>query len=187
MTKMKISLFVVTVAATALALAACGGGGMKPGTTPDPATTPAYVGTWHVTKPAPTAPAATLELTKDAFTVTVGDGMAPLSATVQTYATVTKATVTGTLAVVEGDMYTLTVADDGVVLMFVPGVDAAQQSLLTAGITGALQAADDAPVTVTISADGSTMTLSGAFVAALLSLPADTSLTACKGDPCAAT
>ena len=70
---------------------------------------------------------------------------------------------------------------------FAPEVTPLQEAGLSAGILSVLQLADDAPVMVTISDDGNTMTLQGAFIVNVLNLPADSpALTACKDMACPA-
>ena len=174
MTK-KISFFVVTVAAVTLVLSGCGKG---PGMDDMDMALP-YVGTWHLSLPV----ATTVKLEAAKFTITAGDGNTFIGMEAP-YNAITMIVVTGDFEVADA-AFTLTVS--GVDATFAAGVTTAEQEVLSAAILAGLQVADDAPVTVTISDDGNTMTLQGAFIVSLLKLPADTpALTACKDMACPA-
>ena len=179
MTK-KISFFVVTAAAVALVLSGCRNGpGMDDMEPDDMATVLPYVGTWHL---AGLPVAATVKLEAAEFTITAGDGTAAIGMEAP-YDVITMIVVTGDFEVADA-AFTLTVSDDdGVDATFAAGV--MQQEVLSAAILAGLQVADDAPVMVTISDDGNTMTLQGAFIVSLLKLPADTpAVMACKDMAC---
>ena len=101
------------------------------------------------------------------------------------YDVITMIVVTGDFKVADA-AFTLTVPDDGVDATFAAGVTTVEQAGFSAGILAGLKVADDAPVMVTISDDGNTMTLQGAFIVSLLKLPADTTVMACKDMACPA-
>ena len=188
MTK-KISFFVVTAAAVALVLSGCSRGpGMDDMEPDDMATVPAHIGTWYFADPMPdddilVPPGARLVLEEAKFTITAGDGNAPIGMEAP-YNAITMIVVTGDFEVADA-AFTLAVSDDGVDATFAAGVTTAEQEVLSAAILAGLQVADNSPVMVTISEDGNTMTLEGAFIVSLLKLPADTpAVMACKDMAC---
>jgi hypothetical protein len=183
MTK-KISFFVVTVAAVTLVLSGCGKGpGMDDMEMMDGEDmAPAYVGEWHIQKPADDSPATTVTLEAAAFTVTAGDKSGPIG-TESPYNSIIMITVKGTLELM-GTGLAFTVAS--VEPMFAPVVSQELQAGLKAGILATLMVADDEPVTVDIAEDGNSMTIAGKFIESVLKLPEGTKLMACKGEPCPA-
>ena len=128
--------------------------------------------------------AATVKLEAAEFTITAGDGTAAIGMEAP-YDVITMIVVTGDFKVADA-AFTLTVPDDGVDATFAAGVTTVEQAGFSAGILAGLKVADDAPVMVTISDDGNTMTLQGAFIVSLLKLPADTTVMACKDMACPA-
>jgi hypothetical protein len=184
MTK-KISFFVVTVAAVTLVLSGCGNGPGMDGKDMEPDDMPMalpYVGTWHL---AGLPVAATVKLEAAEFTITAGDGTAAIGMEAP-YNLITMIVVNGNLEVAD-TAFTLTVPDGGVEATFAPGVTPVQQAGFSAGILAGLQVADDSPVMVTISDDGNSITLQGAFIVNLLNLPDDApALMACKDMACPA-
>ena len=168
MTK-KISLFAVTAAAVALVLSGCGGG---PGTgdmdMDDMPVMPSLDGTWVFT-------GFSAMITVPDVTVTVGDGMMPLSMDMNSpLAAVTQATVKGTLAM-EGTAFKLTLAegDDAISVKLVEGatlVNPGAEALAEGAIKGLIEMAqaEDVMITVDEEADPATMTVTGSFLDALL-------------------
>lgn len=174
-TRKKLSMFVVTAVAGALVLTSCGGGPGTGGVDNGDGTAPPYVGEWHF------GPNGMVALQADAFTVTVGDGTTPLG-TESPFNMVTKVVVKGALTVT-GDTFTLAPDTDTVELKL---VDPTQAAAIAPVVGAAIATAASAPGTFEVddTTDPPTMTIVAPLIAALLELPQDQPLTACKDAEC---
>ena len=178
----RVSLFVVAVAAVGLVLTGCGRTTPKTDPPPDPPMTPSIDGTWVFT-------GFSAVIAGSDVTVTVGDGMTPLSAK-QPYAALTQVVAKGKIAV-EGTVYKLTLAegDDAIMVTLAPGVPDAMKVTAIAIIKPLIEAAQTGDVEITVSDD--MMTIKGSFLSdltkALGKTVPDGGLVGCKDDPCMTT
>jgi hypothetical protein len=192
MTK-KISFFVVTVAAVALVLSGCSRGpGMDDMEPDDMATVLPHIGTWYFADPdpdddKPVAPNARLELTDTTFAVKMGDDDMTTFELFQTPG-FTKFEVEGTYTAGADGTFSFSLPDedmDGVPDLTAFVVEPVQLApALVVGLeTAQLGATADAMVVID-PATPNMVTISGAFMPALLNLPGVMEVTACKGAPC---
>ena len=159
----RLALLVVTAAAIGLVLTGCGRG---PGTDtmPEPPeeqpTMPSIDGTWVFT-----GFSATIAVPD--ITVTVGDGMNPLSDD-PLYAPLTQIVAKGTLTV-EGTTYKLALAEgaDAISVTLVPGVTDAEEISKIEAIRYLIERAQGGDVDITVSADMMSITVKGSFLSML--------------------
>jgi len=171
----RVSLFVVTAVAIGVLLTGCGSG---PGT--DKMTEQSSIdGTWifHGFSAVIAVPD---------ITVTVGDGMNPLSDD-PLFGAVTQVAAKGTLTM-SGTSYTLTLAegDDAISVMTTSDASPATEALAIAAIEGAIEGAQEGVVDIEVSDD--MMTVKGSFLSKLaealgMTVPEE-GLVACRDAPC---
>ena len=159
----KISLLALTSAALAFALTSCVQAPVSP-------VAPSLAGMWSFAG-LPVATTATID--GNDVTVTVGNGLSPISMK-EAYAAVTQVVVKGTLAEDAEEntfMLTLADADDAVVVSVHASVTLpALAKTVAAGIKTLITAAQGGVVMIALdsAADPDTMTVTGSFVDALL-------------------
>jgi hypothetical protein len=188
MTK-KISFFVVTVAAVALVLSGCSRGpGMDDMEPDDMATVLPHIGTWYFADPMPddailVPPGARLVLEEAKFTLAMGDDMGTSFTLFETPG-VTKFEVFGTYMIGAGGSASFSFPEDLVSAVTVEPAALALQIAPNALAAVATIPEDATAMVVIDPATPNMVTISGAFMPALLNLPGVMEVTACKGAPC---
>ena len=176
----RLALLVVTAAAIGLVLAGCGSG---PATTPPP-DEPSIDGTWYFT-------GFSAKIAVPDVTVTIGDGMTPLSADPNSQlGLLTKIVAKGTLTM-DGTTYKLALAEgmDAIDVTLAPGVPPATKPGATGVIKTLIEGAQGGNVNITVSEDMMMITVKGSFLdnlAQALGMPVPPEgLKGCKDALCA--
>lgn len=180
----RVALLAVAAAAVALMLTGCDD---MSGTGDEPTALPHH-GTWYFADPnpdddVPVPPGARLVFTETEFALAMGDDMDTPFPLFQTPG-VTRFEVSGTYTIgAEGASFDLPddLASDVIV------EPASVKAMIAAGVVAAAAALqEDATATIMIDpTDLNRVTISGDFLPGLLNLPGVTTVTACKGAPCA--